>query len=83
MRINITLLTLLMICGLTVNASASIKLLGVLGKTYAITETDALQEIESKAASIDWQKVIQSNENLEKVKKLQTKGYPEAAKSST
>ena len=76
MRLNITLLTLVMIFGLTANASASIKHLGVPGKTYTIVETDALQEIESKAASIDWQKAIQSNKNLEKLKSFKPKDIP-------
>ena len=76
MRLNITLLTLVMIFGLTASASANIKHLGVLGKTYAIAEADALQEIESKAASIDWQKAIQSSKNLEKLKSFKPKDIP-------
>ena len=76
MRINITILALVLVFAQTTNASASTKHLGVLGKTYAITETDALQEIESKAASIDWQKAIQSNKNLEKLKSFKPKDIP-------
>ena len=82
MRIHTTILTLVMIVGFTTNTYANIKHLGVFGKTYAITETDALQEIESKAASIDWQKVIQSNENLEKVKNFKPKDIPKLPKAA-
>jgi conjugal transfer pilus assembly protein TraW len=70
-----------MIFGSAANASANIKHLGVFGKIYTIAETDALQEIESKAASIDWQKVIQSNENLEKLKNFKPKDISKLPKA--
>jgi conjugal transfer pilus assembly protein TraW len=75
MKINITII-LLIVLGFASYAFGSIKNLGVHGKTYSIAETDALQEIESRAASIDWQKAIQSNENLEKLKNFKPRNIP-------
>lgn len=41
-----------------VASAANAKELGTVGATYAIAETDALVEIEQKAKSVDWSKVI-------------------------
>lgn len=41
-----------------VASAANARVLGTVGATYAITEKDALVEIEQKAKSIDWSKVI-------------------------
>ena len=76
MRTNVIIWVLVIALGFSVNAAGSIKSLGVVGKTYSIAETDALQEIESRAASIDWQKAIQSNENFEKLKNFKPKNIP-------
>ena len=75
MKINITII-LLIVLGFAPYTLGSTKNLGVIGKTYPIAEADALQEIQSKAASIDWQKVIQSPENLEKLRNFKPKDIP-------
>ena len=41
-----------------VASATNAKELGTVGATYAIAEKDALVEIEQKAQSIDWSKVI-------------------------
>ena len=76
MRTIVIICILAVTFGLAATASGSIKSLGVVGKTYSIAETDALQEIQSRAASIDWQKAIQSTKNLEKLKNFKPKNIP-------
>ena len=58
----------------SIPAHAAIKNLGVIGRTYPISESDALQEIRTKASGIDWKKVIQSTANLERLKNYKPKG---------
>lgn len=50
--------------------SAAIHHLGVFGRTYPITEKDAIQELKDRAAAIDWRQVF-SPEKTEKA----IKGY--------
>ncbi len=58
------------------HAFAGIKKLGVMGQIYPIAELDALHEIRIKAAGIDWGKMIQSPENLKKLKNYRPKDVP-------
>ncbi len=64
------------VCCLCSKASAGVKNLGLIGRVYAIAEQDALQEIKAKAAGIDWEKLIRSKQNLEKIRRFRPDGIP-------
>lgn len=52
-------------------SSASAKHLGTVGTTYQIIEPDAMQEIQNKAASVDWGKIVNKDIVTKKVKEFQ------------
>lgn len=60
-----------LIVGLLVVASPAIaKHLGTVGATYSITEPDAMQEIQKKAAAVDWGKIVNKDIVTKKVKEF-------------
>ena len=71
-----TALYCLILFGLVSNGWANVKELGIMGKTYSISESDALQEIRSRAAAVDWQALLRSPENLEKLRNFKPDGIP-------
>ena len=81
MRAGIAIAALI-IAGVASPSTAEIRNLGIMGKTYPIAELDALDEIRNKAAGIDWQGILQSPENLRKLRNYRPEGLPRLARAT-
>ncbi|BBO87525.1 hypothetical protein [Desulfosarcina ovata] len=80
MRAKIAIAAVIVACAAS-QATAGIRNLGIMGKTYPVVELDALVEIRNKAAGIDWQGILQSPENLRKLRNYRPEGLPRLARA--
>ena len=68
-KINLAMFVLLLVASVTSgSASGSGKHLGSAGQTFEIAEPDALLEIETRAAEVDWESVIDKEEAMRRVR---------------
>jgi len=58
------------------------KNLGTIGATYSIVERDALQEIEERAAQVDWKKLFDKEKNEERIKNYKPKDVVRLARAT-
>ncbi|MFZ5572895.1 MAG: hypothetical protein ACOZF0_21050 [Thermodesulfobacteriota bacterium] len=64
------------------SATAGIRSLGVIGRVYPIAEQDALSEIKARAAAVDWENMIRSPGNLEKIRQFRPAGIPKLPRAT-